>query len=84
MTYMNARSVRIGFVTLTVTILAVGMCGNAVANARKGRLRARSFISENRERESAKRLQLVSQESVRLGPMRYFGGPKSPMWREVR
>lgn len=24
---------------------------------------------------------LVTQEPNRLGPMRYYGGPKSPMWR---
>jgi hypothetical protein len=46
-----------------------------------GRLQARNFISESHERESAKRLQLASQQTVQLRPMRYYGGPKSPMWR---
>jgi hypothetical protein len=27
------------------------------------------------------RAQLVPQQQVRLGAMRYYGGPKSPMWR---
>jgi hypothetical protein len=40
-------------------------------------LHARGSISESRA-------QVVSQQPARLGPMRYYGGPKSPMWREVR
>lgn len=81
MTCMIARSVRVGFVILAAPILIVGICGDAVARVHKGRLHARSLISESRGGESAKRLQLVSQQPVRLGPMRYYGGPKSPMWR---
>ena len=26
-------------------------------------------------------VQLVAQAPIHLGPMRYYGGPKSPMWR---
>jgi hypothetical protein len=74
MTYMNAGSVRLGFVTLIATMLTAGICGDAVAKAHKGRLHARSSISESHA-------QLVSQQPVRPGPMRYYGGPKSPMSR---
>jgi hypothetical protein len=74
MTYMTARSVRLGFVTLIATILTAGICGDALAKAHKGRLHARSSIYESRA-------QLVSQQPVQPGPMRYYGGPKSPMWR---
>jgi len=31
--------------------------------------------------ETAKPVQVASQQP---GQMRYYGGPKSPMWREVR
>jgi hypothetical protein len=74
MTYLTARSARLGFVTLIATMLTAGICGDALAKAHKGRLHARSPISESRA-------QLVSQQPARLGPMRYYGGPKSPMWR---
>jgi hypothetical protein len=71
---MTARSARLGFVTLIATILTAGICGDALAKAHKGRLHARSSIYESRA-------QLVSEQPARLGPMRYYGGPKSPMWR---
>jgi hypothetical protein len=71
---MNARSARIGFVILAATILTAGTCGDAIAKAHKGRLHARGSISESHA-------QLVSQQPVRPGPMRYYGGPKSPMSR---
>jgi hypothetical protein len=74
MTYVSARTVRIGFLALVATVLTVGSCGDAIAKAHKGRWHARSSISESRA-------QLVSQQPVRFGPMRYYGGPKAPMWR---
>jgi hypothetical protein len=74
MTCMTARSLRLGFVTLIATILTAGICGDALAKVHKGRLHARSSIYESRA-------QLVSQQPVQPGPMRYYGGPKSPMWR---
>jgi hypothetical protein len=74
MTRLIARTARIGFVTLLAIILTAGICGDALAKHRKGRLHAHSVACESRA-------QLVSQRPVRLGPMRYYGGPKSPMWR---
>jgi hypothetical protein len=74
MSYRDARAARIGIATLAVTILATGVGGDAVAKAHKGRLHAHSSTSESRA-------QLVSQQPARLGPVRYYGGPKSPMWR---
>jgi hypothetical protein len=74
MTCMIARSVRIGFLILVAAILTVGIGSDAVAKAHKGRLHAHRAISESHA-------QLVSQQPARLGPMRYYGGPKSPMWR---
>jgi hypothetical protein len=76
-----AGTARFGFVTMVATILTAGICGDAVAKVHKGRLHHHRFTVESRERQSGKRLQFVLQEPVRLGPMRYYGGPKSPMWR---
>jgi hypothetical protein len=81
MTRTMAASARATFVILFGAILTIGSGGDAFAKAHKARWHARSVISESRGRESAGRLQLVSQQPVRRGPMRYYGGPKSPMWR---
>jgi len=51
-------------------ILTAGTGGNAVAETGKGRLHARSPAAEERLPQQA-----------RPGPMSYYGGPKSPMWR---
>jgi hypothetical protein len=77
MSYATGKSERIWLVMLAATILTAGLCGDAVAKAHKGRLHARSPVYESRA-------QLVSQPPAQLGPMRYYGGPKSPMWREIR
>jgi hypothetical protein len=75
MTRMTARKIRIGFVILVATILTAGIHGEASANEAKRRAS---------EKEPAVRLRLASSQTARLGPMRYYGGPKSPPWREVR
>jgi hypothetical protein len=69
---MNA-SARIGFVILVATILTAGICDDASAKAHKGRLHARSFTSA--------RAQFMWEQPAPVAPMRYYGGPKSPMWR---
>jgi hypothetical protein len=74
MTYKTARSVRIGFFTLIAAVLTAGISGDANAKAHKRHLHARHFLSESRA-------QPVPQQPARLGAMRYYGGPKSPMWR---
>jgi hypothetical protein len=76
MTRLIARTARIGFVKLLAIILTAGICGDALAKVHKRHwhAHARSVAYESRS-------QLVPQQPVRLGPMRYYGGPKSPMWR---
>jgi hypothetical protein len=69
--FANAR---VGFGVLVGAVLTAGISGDAVAKVHKGRLHARSSISKGRA-------QVVSQQPARLGPMRYYGGPKYPMWR---
>ena len=77
MTYMATRSARIGIVVPVGTILIAGLCGDVAAKTHRNHIRhlqAHSFLLESRA-------QLVPQPPARLGTMRYYGGPKSPMWR---
>jgi hypothetical protein len=62
-------------------VLIIGTGSDAVAKGHRTPWHARSLMSEARGREAARRPQLISPQPVRLGPMRYHGGPKSPMWR---
>jgi len=77
----SALSRRIGFVALAITVLTAAIYGDAFANAGKRHRHALGPATESRERESTDGGQLVSQQATRHGPMRYYGGPKSPMWR---
>jgi hypothetical protein len=75
MTGMTGRNLRIGLIALTAAVLTAGINGEAGAKVHKGRLHVRSAVYESQA-------QLVSQPPMtHLGPMRYYGGPKSPMWR---
>jgi hypothetical protein len=77
MTYRIAGSARIAFVIFTATILTVGSCGDVAAGQSKRYMLAHGFVSQH----IAKTVQPVSQQPVRPGLMRYYGGPKSLMWR---
>jgi hypothetical protein len=63
--------VRIGCCALLATILIAGICGDARAKTDKVRPQTRGPATE----------MVSTQQQARLGPMRYYGGPKSPMWR---
>jgi hypothetical protein len=66
---------RISVFVLVAAVLTVGVCGDAAAKTHhKRHLHAHRPVAESRA-------QLVPQYQVRLGAMRYYGGPKSPMWR---
>jgi hypothetical protein len=75
----GASIARTGFAILIGAILAIGSFGDVSAKAGKRHWHAHSAAS--RGQISGKPVQLVLQQPARLGPMRYFGGPKSPMWR---
>jgi len=67
MAYMNAGNVRVGLVGLAVTVaLTAGFGGDAVA-------KHRNHVTRNAQTASV-------HEAGRPGTMRYYGGPKSPMW----
>jgi hypothetical protein len=81
---------RIGFSVPVAIILTAGVCGDAVARTGKGRLHVRHLAAQNlaAQNPAAQGLaaegrggEAVKSEQARLGPMRYYGGPKSPMWR---
>jgi hypothetical protein len=69
---------RVGCFALLAMILAAGISGEAIAEA-KGRLhRARNSLLDVRSTLPAHG---GPHEQARLGQARYHGGPKSPMWR---
>jgi hypothetical protein len=70
MTYMTGRNLRIGLVTLVAAILTASLSGAAVVKVHKSRVHARSAVYESH-----------AEMVLQPGPMRYYGGPKSPMWR---
>jgi hypothetical protein len=70
---MNCRSGRIGLVALVAAILTAGLSGNAGAKTHKGHRYAHKFVYDSRAQ--------MPQQPAQLAPMRYYGGPKSPMWR---
>jgi hypothetical protein len=77
MTYVANRGARIGLAAVIAAVLVVGICGEATAKTHRTHIRhvqVRSFMLESHA-------QLVPQPPVRPDAMRYYGGPKSPMWR---
>jgi hypothetical protein len=80
MSNINGRSVRIGFLTVAAAmILTAGLADDAAARRRVHTAHFRALNA---------RAQYVQSVPVQgnAGPtvMRYYGGPKSPMWREVK
>jgi hypothetical protein len=71
------RIARWGFVVVLGAILAVATSGEAAAKHRKGHLHY-AHVHHSIEGSHA---QLLPQQPARPGAMRYYGGPKSPMWR---
>ena len=60
---------------LFMTLLTGGTRDGVAAEAEKGHApHARSLSSVDRSMASA-------EQPARLGPIRYYGGPKSPNWR---
>ena len=71
---MITRRMRMGLVALAAITLTAGICSDAFAKAHKRHLHAARSYSDSHA-------QLVSSAPAQLPPMRYYGGPKSPMWR---
>jgi hypothetical protein len=71
LTHSITRSKRIGFLALIATVQIVCIGGDAFAQTDK--VRDRNLAANARAVEPVK--------SAGLGQMRYYGGPKSSMWR---
>jgi hypothetical protein len=72
------KGLAVGLAKIAIGIaLAVGISGEAI-----GRTAHRHFHHAGAHgHKLAQPLYVASQQPARLGPMRYYGGPKSPMWR---
>jgi len=73
MTRTANRGARIGL----AAILVFGICGETAARSHRTHvrhLRARGVMLESHA-------QLVARPAAQPGALRYYGGPKSPMWR---
>jgi hypothetical protein len=78
MTGIVARIARWGFAFLFGALLATAVTSEASARHRTAHLHAHRHAHHAVARRYA---EPVSPQPVRLGAMRYYGGPKSPMWR---
>jgi hypothetical protein len=78
MTSVIAGIARAGLAVLVGAILTIGASGEAAAKHRSGHVRANLHAHRVLANSHA---ELLSQEPARPGAMRYYGGPKSPMWR---
>jgi len=72
---IGRKLARVGVVLFAAAIAMASVPGEAAAKHFKHH-RALSGEAQN--------AQAAMTESSHLGAMRYYGGPKSPMWREVR
>jgi hypothetical protein len=71
LTHIITGTKRIGFLALIATVQIACIGGDAFAQTVK--VRDRNLVANARAGEPVK--------SAGLGPMRYYGGPKSPMSR---
>ncbi|SDI26387.1 MULTISPECIES: hypothetical protein [Bradyrhizobium] len=82
MTDAIIRTAQVSLAILAAALLmTVGIGSEASAKAGRRHWHARGAASGSHGQMSGKRVQLGLLRPVRFGPMRYYGGPKSPMWR---
>ena len=73
---------RTGSATGAVTRVAIGLLVGLILTAGAvSPVQARHANHRHVHHIKAAPTQFVDAASVNLGPMRYYGGPKSPMWR---
>jgi hypothetical protein len=77
---MNHVAVKGSRIALMVAVFIGGACGESVAQAVE-HTSAPSREMASRAQAPAVAPLAASDQQARLGPMRYYGGPKSPMWR---
>ena len=80
MSNISARRARIGFLSLAAAmILAASFAGDAAA---RHRVHIAHFRGLNARAQYVQSVPV--QENAERAALHYYGGPKSPMWREVR
>jgi hypothetical protein len=72
---MIIKTTRFGFLALVAIVQSVAICGDAVAKP------DRSHLHLHRLALKAHAEAIATGEQARPGSLRYYGGPKSPMWR---
>jgi hypothetical protein len=72
--------------TLAITRMAItALTAIIVAAPGEATAKYREHVAQHRcACQQVRVVQLAAPQPTSLGAMRYFGGPKSPMWREVR
>ncbi|MBR0935747.1 hypothetical protein [Bradyrhizobium jicamae] len=78
MTGIFARRARLGFAVLCGALLTTVVSGEAFARHHGGHLHARLHT---RHAFASSHAELASRQPSQPGTLRYYGGPKSPMWR---
>jgi len=80
MDHVAVIGMRIGAIAMFAIVLVCGICRESAAEAGE---RNSSQPSETvaRHQVPATGPAASSEQQAKLGPMRYYGGPKSPMWR---
>jgi hypothetical protein len=78
MTGIVTSTVRMGFVIVVGAIMAIATSGEAAAKHREAHLR---HANGHHRMFAESRAEVLPHQPARLGAMRYYGGPKSPMWR---
>jgi hypothetical protein len=77
MDHVAVKKLRIGAVVLLAAVVACGVCCESAAQTVE---HSASQPRVTRTRESST-TPVVASGQTSLGAMRYYGGPKSPMWR---
>jgi hypothetical protein len=79
MDHVGANRARIGAIALLAAALICGACGESAAQTvERSSTELRATASRG---QGAAAPVVPSEQPAGLGPMRYYGGPKSPMWR---
>jgi hypothetical protein len=69
---------RTGLVIVVVAAMSLMVPGEAAAKRSRHIARHHVFSKQTKSAQTA-----MLRQTACLGSMRYYGGPKSPMWREV-
>ena len=69
---------------MTRVCVVLFAAGIAIASVSGKAAKAANVGHPHKQNVQAQNAQAAMAEDTKLGAMRYFGGPKSPLWREMR